>query len=47
MFRLAILASHVIQYQDPFFRPSGREPEIDLTVIYCSLQERSRTAMRI
>lgn len=38
MFRLAILASHVIQYQDPFFRLLAREPEIDLTVIYCSLQ---------
>jgi glycosyltransferase involved in cell wall biosynthesis len=38
MFRLAILASHVIQYQDPFFRLLAGDPEIDLTVIYCSLQ---------
>ena len=38
MFRLAILASHVIQYQDPFFRLLASDPEIDLTVIYCSLQ---------
>jgi glycosyltransferase involved in cell wall biosynthesis len=36
MFRLAIVASHVIQYQDPFFRLLARDPEIDLTVIYCS-----------
>ena len=34
--RLAIVASHVIQYQDPFFRLLAREPEIDLTVLYCS-----------
>ena len=38
MFRLAILASHVIQYQDPFFRLLAADPEIDLTVIYCSPQ---------
>lgn len=36
MKRLAIVASHVIQYQDPFFRLLAREPGIDLTVIYCS-----------
>ncbi|HEX9983236.1 MAG TPA: glycosyltransferase family 4 protein [Thermoanaerobaculia bacterium] len=34
--RLAIVASHVIQYQDPFFRLLAREPELDLTVLYCS-----------
>jgi glycosyltransferase involved in cell wall biosynthesis len=34
--RLAIVASHVIQYQDPFFRALAAEPEIDLTVFYCS-----------
>lgn len=34
--RLAIVASHVIQYQDPFFRLLAREADIDLTVIYCS-----------
>jgi glycosyltransferase involved in cell wall biosynthesis len=34
--RLAIVASHVIQYQDPFFRLLARDPEIDLTVFYCS-----------
>jgi glycosyltransferase involved in cell wall biosynthesis len=34
--RLAIVASHVIQYQDPFFRLLAREPDIDLTVLYCS-----------
>lgn len=36
MKRLAIVASHVIQYQDPFFRLLAKEPGIDLTVIYCS-----------
>jgi glycosyltransferase involved in cell wall biosynthesis len=34
--RLAIVASHVIQYQDPFFRLLAAEPEIDLTVLYLS-----------
>ena len=35
MKRLAIVVSHVIQYQDPFFRLLAQEPELDLTVIYC------------
>jgi glycosyltransferase involved in cell wall biosynthesis len=35
-YRLAIVASHVIQYQDPLFRLIAKEPDIDLTVIYCS-----------
>jgi len=34
--RLAIVASHVIQYQDPFFRRLAKEADIDLTVVYCS-----------
>ena len=34
--RVAIVASHVIQYQDPFFRLLAAEPNIDLTVFYCS-----------
>src|SRR5688500_12986870 len=34
--RLAIVASHVIQYQDPFFRALAADPEIDVTVFYCS-----------
>lgn len=34
--RLAIVASHVIQYQDPFFRLLAQDPSIDLTVLYCS-----------
>ena len=34
--RLAIVASHVIQYQDPFFRLLAQDPEVDLTVLYCS-----------
>ena len=34
--RLAILASHVIQYQDPFFRRLAADPAIDLTVFYGS-----------
>lgn len=36
MGKLAIVASHVIQYQDPFFRALAADPEIDLTVFYCS-----------
>jgi glycosyltransferase involved in cell wall biosynthesis len=36
--RLAIVASHVIQYQDPFFRLLAADPEIDLTVLYLSDQ---------
>lgn len=35
-YRLAIVASHVIQYQDPFFRLLAQEADIDLTVLYCS-----------
>lgn len=34
--KLAIVASHVIQYQDPLFRRVAAEPSIDLTVFYCS-----------
>jgi len=36
MYRLAIVASHVIQYQDPLFRLIAKSPDIDLTVFYCS-----------
>jgi glycosyltransferase involved in cell wall biosynthesis len=36
MKRLAVVASHVIQYQDPFFTRLAAAPDIDLTVIYCS-----------
>ncbi|HEY2321999.1 MAG TPA: glycosyltransferase family 4 protein [Thermoanaerobaculia bacterium] len=36
MNRLAIVASHVIQYQDPFFRLLAQAPDVDLTVLYCS-----------
>lgn len=34
--RIAIVASHVIQYQDPFFRLLASDPAIDLTVLYLS-----------
>ena len=34
--RLAIVASHVIQYQDPFFRRLAADPAVDVTVFYCS-----------
>lgn len=34
--RLAIVASHVIQYQDPLFRRIAADDAIDLTVLYCS-----------
>jgi len=35
--RLAVVASHVIQYQDPFFRLLASHPDIDLTVFFCSV----------
>lgn len=34
--RVALVASHVIQYQAPFFRLLARHPEIDLEVLFCS-----------
>jgi glycosyltransferase involved in cell wall biosynthesis len=34
--RVALIASHVIQYQDPFFRRLAAEKDLDLTVFYCS-----------
>ncbi len=36
MHRVALVASHVIQYQAPFFRLLAAEPDIDLTVLFCS-----------
>jgi glycosyltransferase involved in cell wall biosynthesis len=35
-YRVALVASHVIQYQAPFFRLLAAEPELDLEVIFCS-----------
>jgi glycosyltransferase involved in cell wall biosynthesis len=35
-YRLAIVASHVIQYQDPFFRKLAADPDVDVTVLFCS-----------
>lgn len=35
-YRVALVVSHVIQYQDPFFRLLAAEPSIDLTVLFCS-----------
>ena len=35
-FKLAILASHPIQYQCPFFKMLAQEANIDLTVLFCS-----------
>jgi glycosyltransferase involved in cell wall biosynthesis len=35
-YRLAVLSSHVIQYQDPLFKKLAAEPDIDLTVFFCS-----------
>jgi glycosyltransferase involved in cell wall biosynthesis len=35
--RVAIVASHVIQYQDPFFRLLAQEPDLDVTVLFCSM----------
>lgn len=37
-YHLAVLQSHPIQYFAPLFRRLAREPEIDLTVYYCSHQ---------
>jgi glycosyltransferase involved in cell wall biosynthesis len=34
--RVALIASHVIQYQAPFFRLLSEHPEIDLMVLYSS-----------
>jgi glycosyltransferase involved in cell wall biosynthesis len=45
-YRLAIVASHVIQYQDPLFRRLAAHPEIDLTVLYCSQHGLNRTLDR-
>jgi glycosyltransferase involved in cell wall biosynthesis len=36
MYRLAVLTSHVIQYQDPLFKRLASSPQIDLTVLFCS-----------
>jgi glycosyltransferase involved in cell wall biosynthesis len=35
--RLAVLLSHPVQYFSPLFKELASRPEIDLTVIYCSL----------
>jgi glycosyltransferase involved in cell wall biosynthesis len=34
-YRLAVVASHPIQYQAPLFRALAARPEIDLTVLFC------------
>ena len=36
MYHLAVLNSHPIQYFAPFYRRLSLEPDIDLTVFYCS-----------
>jgi glycosyltransferase involved in cell wall biosynthesis len=36
VYRVALIASHVIQYQAPFFRLLAGHSEIDLTVYFCS-----------
>jgi glycosyltransferase involved in cell wall biosynthesis len=38
VFRLAILNSHPIQYFAPLYRRLAQEPDLDLTVYYCSRQ---------
>ena len=35
-FRLAVVAPHVVQYQVPLYRALAQNPEIDLTVLFCS-----------
>src|SRR3989344_3471124 len=34
-YRLAIVASHPIQYQAPLFRALAQDPRLDVTVYYC------------
>ena len=34
--RLAIVTSHVIQYQDPLFKRLARHPDLEVTVYFCS-----------
>lgn len=34
--RLAVVTSHVIQYQDPLFKRLARDPDLDVTVYFCS-----------
>lgn len=34
--RLAYLVSHLIQYQAPLLRQIAADPDIDLTVFFCS-----------
>jgi len=36
VYRVALIASHVIQYQAPFFRMLAAQPDLDLTVLFCS-----------
>ncbi len=36
VYRVALVASHVIQYQAPFFRLLAQERDLDLHVLYCS-----------
>jgi glycosyltransferase involved in cell wall biosynthesis len=36
VYRVAIVASHVIQYQAPFFRLLAQHPDLDVEVLYCS-----------
>jgi len=36
MYRVALVASHVIQYQAPFFRLLAAHPDLDLEVLFCS-----------
>ncbi len=38
MYRLAVLNTHPIQYFAPLYRRLAREPDIDLTVYFCSRQ---------
>ena len=35
-FKVVFIISHPIQYMSPFFRELAKQPDIDLTVIYCS-----------
>jgi len=37
-YRVAVLASHVIQYQGPLYQLLAKHPAIELTVLFCSRQ---------
>jgi len=37
-YRVLFVASHPVQYQAPVFRRLAAEPELDIHVVYCTLE---------